>query len=208
MRRLAYPTSLMAAVVPVLLGSGAAATLAEDVVTEAPPPEVALEAPPESGVTSIEVAPSGHVRKVFGEPAGLTVVGSSRAYFEITIEDVRPTTSCPGRGVSVAPEHGYFLVVELTASVSEDVSSAVAGGENLYMPLTADAFDLASGDGPIETQTSTDASWACFEDADLAPPFVGAGESVGGIVVLDSHLDTGTLVYAPGGAGWEWEFGR
>lgn len=168
-----------------------------------PPDDVATVAPAETGVTAIEVAPSGHLRKDLGEPAGLTLAGSDTVYFEITVNDAAVVTDCPARGVDVAPDHGYFVVVDVTATMSADIAALVPGDADPFMPVTADAFSI----GGTELPTLTDASWACFEAEELAPPFVGAGETVDGFVVLDSPVPAGTLVYAPAGTGWEWQFG-
>lgn len=171
------------------------------------PADVAIEAPPETGVTAVEVAGSGNVRKDLGEPAGLTVAGSDRSYFEIVVESVTVTTACPGRGVDVAPLHGYFVVVDVTATMSEDVLAVAGGLADPFMPLVSDAFHVIGPDGTVRTDTLTEASWGCFAESDLAPPFVGAGESASGLVVLDTPYDRGSLVYAPRGLGWEWSFG-
>lgn len=175
-----------------------------DAATPAQPDDVATSAPADTGVTAIEVAPSGHLRKEFGEPAGLTLAGSATAYFELTVVDVTVVTDCPARGVDVAPEHGYFVLVDVAASMSAEVAALVPGEADPFMPVTADAFSIAGEN----LHTLTDSSWACFEAEDLAPPFVGAGETVRGLVVLDSPVAAGTLVYAPAGTGWEWKFGR
>lgn len=166
------------------------------------PGDIASEAPAQTGVTSIEVAPSGNIKKDVGEPAGLTSV-DGEVYFEIRVDDISVATTCSGRGVDAPPEHGYFVIIELSARVADYVGEAPP---DVFMPLTADAFSLVGADGPLAVATSTDASWGCFEDDMLAAPFVGVGESTTGLVVLDSPLAAGTLVYAPGGGGWEWEF--
>jgi len=166
------------------------------------PGDIASEAPAETGVTSIEVAPSGNIRKDIGEPAGLTA-RDGHVSFEILVEDISVVTTCPGRGVDAPPEHGYFVVIELSARVADDVGEVPP---DVFMPLTADAFSLVSAEGPVAAPTSTVASWGCFDEDSLAAPFVGVGESTSGLVVLDSPVAAGTLVYAPGGSGWEWDF--
>lgn len=188
-----------------------AGTVATVAVANPDAPDVAATAPSDTGVTAIEVAPSGNLRKDLGEHAGLTLPGSDQAHFEVVVNDIAVVDSCPSRaidGVERRPEYGHFVVVDLTASMSDDVASAVPGGADLFMPLVPDAFALVGRDGSITAQPLTDASWACFEDDALAAPFVGPGETTSGLVVLDSAVDSGTLVYAPAGPGWEWDFGR
>lgn len=167
---------------------------------------VATAPPAEVGTGTVEVSDSGNVLKDLGEPAGLTLAGSERAFFEITVRAITVTTSCPGRGVSVAPLNGYFVVVEIAASMPDDARAAAGSDADLFMPLAADAFRVVGPDGVERTDTLTEASWACFPDEELAPPFVGSGEAAAGKVVLDSAVDQGTLVYAPAGPGWEWNF--
>ncbi len=181
---------------------GVTALMLGQAVASDTPGDIASEAPAGTGVTSIEVAPSGNIRKDLGEPAGLTS-GDGRVHFEIRVDDITVTSSCPGRGVNVPPEHGSFVVVTLSARVADDVGDVPT---DVFMPLTADAFSLVGRDGAVTVPTLTDASWGCFEDESLAAPFVGVGESTSGLVVLDSPVTSGTLVYAPGGSGWEWDF--
>jgi len=182
---------------------------AEGLTDPSPEPSaagVATAPPAEAGTGSVEVSDSGNVLKDLGEPAGLTLAGSERAFFEITIRSIAVTTSCPGRGVSVAPMNGYFVVIDVAASMPDDAPAAALSDADLFMPLAADAFHVVGPDGSERTDTLTEASWACFPDEELAPPFVGAGEVAEGKVVLDSAVNRGTLVYAPAGPGWEWAF--
>jgi ABC-type Na+ efflux pump permease subunit len=167
---------------------------------------VATAPPAEVGTGPVKVSDSGNVLKDLGEPAGLTLADSERAFFVITIDAITVTTSCPGRGVSVAPVNGYFVVLDVAASMPDDALAAAGSDADLFMPLVADAFHVVGLDGSERTDTLTEASWACFPDEELAPPFVGAGEIAAGKVVLDSAVDRGTLVYAPAGPGWEWAF--
>jgi len=172
------------------------------------PEDIADAGPPGSGVTSVTVAASGNIGKKLGEPAGLTLAGSGRAYFEFVVEGIEVVDRCPGRGLTVSPWNGHFVVIDLRARMSDAVTEVVEGGSELFMPLTADAFRLVGVDGRVTTETLTDASWACFGSDALAEPFVGPGEEASGVVVLDSPITSGTLVYAPSGRGWEWEFGE
>ncbi len=174
---------------------------------ESPTPDDVAEHPPtESGVLEIEVTDNGRVRKQLGEPAGLALAGSRSAPFQLTLNAIEVVTSCPGRGVTLAPERGYFVVIDLVASVDNDITDAT--GRDLFMPLVADSFGILGPDGTAQA-TPTEASWGCYEDDQLAPPFVGAGEVAAGKVVLDSAVPAGALVYTPGGStGWEWSFER
>ncbi len=187
-------------------GPDAARTVAPSAAEQATPDDVAEDAPAEVGVLEVEVTNTGRVRKRLGEPAGLAPEGSRSASFQITLDSIEVLTGCPGRGVTLAPENGYFVVIDLAASVDFDVVETT--GADVFMPLVADSFGVLGPDGAPQA-APTEASWGCYEDDQLAPPFVGAGESAAGKVVLDSAVPAGTLVYTPGGStGWEWSFER
>lgn len=165
---------------------------------EVPAPDLPAAAEEPAG-DPVVVSERGNVVKAVGEPAGLTGSDGVPA-FELTVTEIAVAGACPGRGVSVPPENGHFVVV--------DVVAAVTGGREGFMPLGAETFGIVGPDGVIEDGTATTASWACFEMSQLLPPFVGPGEHGAGKVVLDTAHSAGTLVYRPLGAdGWEWEFG-
>lgn len=170
------------------------------------PDDLATAAPSGTGVAMIDVATSGNIRKELGEPAGLTIDGSDTAYFEVIVEDVSVGTSCPGRGIRVAPLRGYFVVIELSSTMNADVSRLPGVGADVFMPLVAEAFHIIGPEGQEVPPGPTEASWACFENDDLAAPFIGPGESTAGLLVLDSPFESGTLAYEPAGPGWQWEF--
>ena len=168
---------------------------------------VATTAPEGTAAAAPEVSERGHVHKDLGEPGGLTDAADGGVIFEISVDSVTVSTTCPGRGVDVAPVNGHFLVLDVAASLSADAADGAAAGEDVFMPLVAEAFDVVAPGGTLQETTVTDASWACFDDGELLPPFLEPGGSVSGKVVLDSASDSGVVVYAPDGeAGWEWEF--
>lgn len=142
-----------------------------------------------------------------GEPAAMTVAtGDSPGTLDLTVHGLEVITECPGRGAPVqAPSQGFFLVLDVTADFEADGTATPA--PDAFAPLGAEAFGIASPDGTVQEVTSTEASWACFEDDELLPPFVGVGESVSGKVVLDSASEHGAVFYVPEGAvGVEWVF--
>jgi len=170
---------------------------------------VAPSAPAGTGAGPAQVSERGHVRKDIGEPGGLTDATDGGVLFEISVDAAQISPTCPGRGVDVTPANGHFLVLDVTASLSADAADGADPAQDVFMPLVAEAFDVVGPGGGLQETTVTDASWACFDDDDLLPPFLEPGGTVSGKVVLDSASDSGVVVYAPGGeAGWEWEFGR
>lgn len=173
-------------------------TDADPGTAEAPAPDLPAAAEEPAG-DRVVVSERGNVVKAVGEPAGLTGPDGVPA-FELTVTGIAVAGSCPGRGVSVPPENGHFVVV--------DVLAAVAEGRGGFMPLGAETFGVVGPDGVTEAGTATTASWGCFEMSQLLPPFVGPGERGAGKVVLDTAHTSGTLVYRPLVADWwEWEFG-
>lgn len=170
------------------------------------PDDVAPAPPSQSGVQSIEVAPNGNVRKAVGEPAGLTLPGSDTSFFELVVENIAVLTSCPGRGVTASPVHGHFIVIDVVATMSAEVAALADGGDEVYMPIVAEAFRITGRNGEVAPIGPTEPSWACYEDDQLAAAFLGPGESTQGLIVLDSPVATGILSYEPAGPGWEWEF--
>jgi len=130
-----------------------------------------------------------------GQPVEVAMDG---AVLRLTLESVAVVTECPGRAAPVQqPVFGHFVVLHIAASVTES-----------YAPVGAELFRITAPDGRTQSVSSTDASWACFEPAELLPAFVDAGEPVSGVVVLDSATEHGTVSYnSPGGAnGWFWSF--
>lgn len=138
--------------------------------------------------------PPSHIPVGLGETAEVPVVGGT---LFLVVRDIEVTTSCPGRAVPIQePVFGYFVVVDLVARL--DNHAATTGPDVPYEVLGAERFRVAGPDGTFQEVSSTDASWACLEDDELAPPFVDAGESVTGKVVLDSASDHGIIVFDSG----------
>lgn len=157
--------------------------------------------------TEVVVGDTGNVEKLEGEAAGLTDDAGRHAYFSITVESVAVRSSCPARAASVGrPDRRYFLAVDVSASMSAEIPGVVDGGADVFMPVTADAFRVLDPDG-VERGGASPAAWACFDEADLAAPFIGPGESTRGVVVLESDVSTGWIAYQPvPGSGWQWAF--
>jgi hypothetical protein len=168
---------------------------------------VASTAPDGAAAGSPEVSERGNVRKTVGEPAGLATA-DGEVFFQMSVDAAQLAATCPGRGVDVSPANGHFLVLDVTVTLSADAATSADPGQDVYMPLVAETFDVVGPGGALQETTVTDASWACFENDELLPPFLEPGQTASGKVVLDSANDSGVVVYAPdGAAGWEWEFG-
>jgi hypothetical protein len=146
-----------------------------------------------------------------GEQVWAPVGGESGHTLILTVRSVTVEQTCPGRGrPTESPSFGVFVVLDVTATLEgEDgeVQTATPGEPSVVVPLGAETFRVVAPDGTVQEISSTEASWACYDRADLAPPFVAPGEVATGKVVLDSATGHGTVVYRLGeGPGWAWSF--
>lgn len=150
--------------------------------------------PTASAASSASPTPttSGVADVALGEAAEVPAQGTPGAILRLTVTDIAVATTCPGRGEPVqAPRHAYFVVLDVRAAYDP---AADAGSAPHYLPTAVDRLRVADRDGVVQEVSTTDASWACFEPADLLPPFVDAGSVVTGTVVLDSETEHGWVV--------------
>lgn len=169
--------------------------------------EPSLDSP---AVTNSRPASSDHdINGTIGIPVGLE--GSSgQSVFSLTIETIHTESSCPSRldpGATIEPENGFFIVVELSATMSEDFGDL--NFAEPFMTLDSDAFAIANPAGQMEATTHTVAAHGCHTLDELVQPFINPGEDISGLIVLDTELDHGYLIYNPWGVpnhGWRWEF--
>lgn len=131
-----------------------------------------------------------------GEP--VTLPSGAEGTLTLTVRDISVQASCPGRGVPTQqPELGHFVVLDVTV---------VAEGTDQPVHLPPGVFQLADGSGTLQQVSTTDASWSCFEDAELLPAFVPAGDPVTGKVVLDAAAPHGQVRCASGAAPLFWAY--
>jgi hypothetical protein len=169
---------------------GGVVLLAGCSTTPAPPSTGETPAP---ATTSVSATPGRRV--ALGEPVSL----GGDAALTLTVAEVSVLDSCPGRAVPTQrPELGYFVVLEVTAVAEEGADEPVA--------LPPVAFQLADAGGALQQVSTTEASWSCFEDADLVPAFVPPGEPVRGKLVLDSASPHGQIRYGLGDEAVVWEY--
>lgn len=165
--------------------------------TEAPPPATTMATTP-STPSSTTTSPPG-VRAVV--PLGEAVsVPMEAGTLLLTVTAIDLTDTCPGRAAPTQqPEYRHFVVLDVTARFD---------GTEGHLPLGADLFRVASPEGTVQAISTTDASWACFPDGELLPPFVDAGEEVSGRIVLDSLTAHGSVGFArpSGDPQWWWDF--
>lgn len=208
------PVALMLAV---LLGvSACAARETEDrgVVEPELESSVAPEnvATPELRVDAEAGAPtstSGDVLKELGEPATILDAATGDLLFSLTVSEIEVRDDCPG-SFARAPENGQYVVVHIVAafplSAADHIPVDAENGEVL-MFLGPGMFSIVDDSGVVHETLETDAAWTCFETHERAAYTIAPGEEVAGMVVLDSPVPSGTLVYRPvGNEGWQWAF--
>lgn len=139
-----------------------------------------------------------------GDPVTTTLAGGET--LTVTVDAVAVTTLCPGRAnPSQAPDHGYFVVLDVTARL--DPPGGDAPTEPTVLPISAEEFSVLAPDGTPQEIASTDASWACYQDAELLQPFLVEGQTGTGKVVLDARTPHGRVVLRPpGGESISWSF--
>ncbi|PFG38716.1 hypothetical protein ATJ97_1202 [Georgenia soli] len=141
-------------------------------------------------------APLGERPLATGESASLP--SGTEGTLTLTVQDIDVVESCPGRGVPTAePELGHFVVLDVTVS---------SDGTEEPVHLPPGAFHLADTSGALQRVSTTDASWSCFEDAELLPAFVPAGQTVTGKVVLDAASPHGQVRYPAGEETLVWAY--
>jgi len=162
---------------------------------------------PQSG-PKVLVDAESQVVKELGEPGKLTVDGTTKPSFEITVKDVKVMNSCTlrGSGEKIKPENGYFLLVDADAWLDSSAEKYV-DEEIALMPLDASDFGTSAGlNQSVDRNVATVAAFSCdVKDAmDIA---VGAGDRVKGKIMLDSPHRSGQVVYDPEGTGgWTWDY--
>lgn len=155
----------------------------------------------------LELSVRGNVLAPVGREVGPIAAPSGN--LRLTVDSIAVMESCPGRGTPTQePVFGHFVVLEVTASRAAPEDEAAAGADEPgYVGLGAERFRIAGPDGTVQEITSTQASWACFEDAELLPAFVDVGRTASGKVVLDSASEHGSVVFSQESSpGWEWSF--
>lgn len=173
--------------------------------------ETTAEAPAR-GLAADSGAPTssaGHVLKEIGEPAVIVDSVDGEVIFSLTISDIEVRPDCPG-AFAQAPENGNYVVVTIDASFSAAAVDRIPGtaeSGDVLMFLGPAMFSVVDESGAIHSSLETDAAWTCYETRERAAYTIAPGEEVVGLVVLDSPVASGTLVYRPvGNGGWQWAF--
>lgn len=164
----------------------------------------------DAAVGEIATAANGDVLAEVGEASGLVGPDGDSA-FSIIVRQLRTEKECPSKledGTTFIPENGSFLVADV-AAVMDPEFAAMTAQDTPFLTVDSDAFGLLDLNGVIQENPYTVAAYGCYSNDQRIVPFINPGESVEGLVVLDTDLEHGYLVYNPWGvegSGWRWEF--
>lgn len=176
---------------------------------EATPIPVATEHPDGPSAEAPAIMEStGDVIGKLGEPSGM-LGANGEPVFTIAVLDIRLESTCPTRieGETFTPDEGKFLVARVEATM--DPSFPEQTTETPFVTVDSDAFSILTESGEVVAGTLSQKAYGCFTLDERIQPFVNPGESVTGVVVLESSVDHGYLQYNPwgvAGSGWVWEF--
>ncbi len=150
----------------------------------------------------------GDVVGAIGVPSGL-VGADGKSAFTLTVQEIRLEPTCPARldGQVFTADTGQFLIARVEASM--DSSFAEQTQDTPFLTVDSDAFTILDSNGKIAGAAFTEKAYGCFTLEERIQPFVNPGESVSGLVVLESPVEHGYLQYNPwgvAGSGWVWEF--
>ncbi len=188
--------------------SGADASDAEtraSVVTV--PPVSTSAAPPTTPAATDTPAPElnerGNVVLEVGEPSVIHRAGDPAApvAFEFTVEELVVNPECDS-GFEQEPETGNYLGIRLQVQTSGDYDPREVQKISEY------DFGILRPDGTPLPEVIGNGQ-TCFAESDeMSHQRFGPGERYEGWIVLDMPIRAGTVVYAPAGQpyGWEWEY--
>lgn len=198
--------SLIAAASAALLAAaGISAGIAGGAAADNPAPSLGDPAPDSQPRT---MSAQENLAKDLGE-AGALVSDDGAEIFRLTVTSAERASACPSRANELAPAAGEFLILTVSAHLAAEATHFTdeAAGD-VYFPLLPETFRVTGPAGTVLEGVHTRAAWECFADEELLPSFIFPGESVTGLLVLETSADQGAVAYMPAGAaGWEWSFG-
>lgn len=129
-----------------------------------------------------------------------SLAGETLAEFTVTSITVDPKCTAPR---AEEAENGHFLVLDV------DVETQPGMEEVLYgeFQMNPYFFKMIDEEGKTtNAEFSTSPGYSCFPEGDVLPQLIGDAETASGKVVLDTDVETGTLVFEFDELGWEWEY--
>ncbi|WP_436492252.1 hypothetical protein [Actinokineospora sp. HUAS TT18] len=150
----------------------------------------------------------GNLVKQAGEPAVITnKLKGGKEEFSFTLDSMSMTGTCDKNYGSFTdsskPEHGNFLVLDISVTTAADLDPMVGG-----FALNPNSFSTIGPDGVTETDLATMATYSCFSDDRFPTDGFKSSQKYKGKIVLDTKNKSGVLIYTLGGAeaGWEWAY--
>jgi len=145
----------------------------------------------------------GNIPKEMGQEAGIGHPTDPDAPWPLTftIDSVTVDQPC-NTGFEDPPTNGHYIGIALRAATTADLPP------DWYVMFDSYSFKVIGPDGLTISDVSGTAyscldSRSSFTSDPLAP-----GQQYAGIVVIDSPVTTGSLIYSADGdgTGWEWQF--
>lgn len=178
-------------------------TAEAEVVTVTAEPEPAESEPeteePESEAGG-DFSSRGHLVKEIGEPAGILDLDTEESVVEFTLTEVEQNYQCTST-IADAPANGQYIALHFDVETMPGLTDSFS--------ITDWEITLFDTEGMRENDSSGNAMW-CADASQTLPTSMGPGQRASGVVVLDTALDTGVIVYEPMFSltplGWEWSF--
>jgi len=185
-------------------------------------PEPTLSPSPTTEPTEVPIADEpeysdrGRLLKEIGQPAG---IGSSAddLWASLTVTSIEPDFECTG-SIAEDPTNGHFIAVTIEAQVDPDAlerdlayqREEVDIDESDFTGWSFNDFGLVDADGVTVNEPRTYSTFSCLDEGQGLPDAAGPGETVRGIVILDSPSTTGAVTFTQQNTystgEWEWPF--
>lgn len=141
---------------------------------------------------------------LLGEVGDTAVIQSSaeETLVEFTVNSITADPKCTAPRAD-EPENGHFLVLDV------DVETQQGMEDVLYNEFQLNPYSFKMIDEKGKTTNAdfnTGPAYSCFPDSDQLPDQIGDAETASGKVVLDTDVESGTLVFEMDELGWEWEY--
>lgn len=146
----------------------------------------------------------GNLVKEVGQLAGIGDPDGEMAV-EFTMTDLEVGFECTSEWAD-EPANGQFIAMTFEVETFPALSES-SYFDSFYM--SEYDFTLFSEEGQREND-STGNAYMCLDEGDRLPSDMGPGEKATGVLVLDTALDSGSIVYSTytddGEGAWEWSF--
>jgi hypothetical protein len=171
--------------------------------TSAPKSSAASSSASRTNGNGVGLNDRGDIVKALGENGGLSDPVDESAPWALTfaVDSITVDPECT-TNFAEPPSNGHYLAVNVRATTSPGLPA------DWYIQFTSDAFKVVGPDG-ITKDSLNGNSYSCLPEGDLFTyDTLGPGQQYAGTVVLDSPVDSGSLIFTiPGGeGGWEWSF--